>query len=58
MNDLDDATIAAVDYIMDHLGALPADRGRVEWFFWEILTTYAEVVIAAERRKIQEPSNN
>jgi hypothetical protein len=58
MNDLDDATIAAVAYIMDHLEGLPADRGRVEWFFWDVLIAYAEVVVAAERRRMHEPSEN
>ena len=51
MNDLDDATIAAVAYMADHLAGLPADRGAIEWWLWEVLIAYAEVVIAAERRR-------
>jgi hypothetical protein len=58
MNDLDDATIAAVAYIADHLAGLPADRGAIEWWLWGVLISYAEVVITAERRRVQEPSQN
>ena len=58
MNDLDDATAAAVAYIMENLDALLADRGRIAWFFWDVLIAYGAVVIASERRKIQEPSEN
>jgi hypothetical protein len=58
MNSIDDATIAAVAYIVEHHAMLPADRGRQEWFFWEVLNAYAAVVAADERRRLVEPSDN
>ena len=54
----DDATIAAVAYIVDHLAALPADRGAVEWFFWNVLVAYAAVIAEEERKRLVEPSQN
>jgi hypothetical protein len=58
MNPIDDATSAAVTYIVEHLAALPADRGRQEWFFWDVLVAYAAVVAAAERERLVSPSEN
>ena len=63
MNEFDDATIAAVAYIMDHLAALPADQGRCEWFFWDVLIAYLEAALVIERRRRRwayyyEPSLN
>jgi hypothetical protein len=58
MNETDDATIAAVAYIVDHLAGLPADRGRQEWFFFEILCAYATVIAAEEQKRLLEPSDN
>jgi hypothetical protein len=55
---IDDATIAAVTYIVDHLAGLPADRGAVEWFFWTVLAAYAAVVAEEERKRLTEPSQN
>jgi hypothetical protein len=58
MNSIDDATIAAVAYIVEHLAMLPADRGRQEWFFWDVLIAYAAVVAAEERKRLGTPSDN
>jgi len=58
MDSIDDTTIAAVTYIVEHLAMLPADRGRLEWFFWDVLVAYAAVVAAEERKRLVTPSDN
>jgi hypothetical protein len=55
---IDDATIAAVSYIVDHLAGLPADRGAVEWFFFNVLAAYAAVVAEEDRKRLTLPSQN
>jgi hypothetical protein len=63
--DIERAVEAATTYIMDHLRGLPADRGRQELFFFDVLTALAAVccevernAIDQERRAFYEPSQN
>jgi hypothetical protein len=58
MNRIDEATGAAVDYILDHLGGLPADQGRVAWFFWDVLVAYAAVIAEEIQKRALQPSQN
>jgi hypothetical protein len=63
MDEFDDATIAAIAYIMDHLAGLPADHGACEWFFWNVLEAYLDAALLIERRRayfhrLYEPSVN
>jgi hypothetical protein len=58
MNDLDDATIAAVDCLMDIIRSFPADEGRAKWELWDFLVRYQCVVAVIVRRRMQEPSEN
>jgi hypothetical protein len=58
VNPIDDATAAAVAYIVEHLDGLPADRGRQEWFFRDVLVEYAALVVAAERERLVAPREN
>ena len=46
-----DAAIAAATYLADHLRGLPADRGRIEAFFAEVV--YAAVIAALNEEREQ-----
>jgi hypothetical protein len=58
----EDAAVAAATYIMDHLHGLPADRGRCEWFFFEVVQAAVETAVKEDRSQRvwlrAQPSNN
>jgi hypothetical protein len=61
MSPFDDATLAAVNYIMDHYESIP-DEDRA-WFFWDVLEAYLEASLIIERRHVycqltHEPNKN
>jgi hypothetical protein len=65
MQSIEEATAATVLYIVQHLRGLPADLGRQEVFFYDILTAFAALcceeernAIDQERREYFEPSQN
>jgi len=53
-----DATKAAVHFIMEQLDMLPADKGRIEVFFGDVIyeTVYAAILL--DRRERLKSSNN
>jgi hypothetical protein len=53
-----DATKAAVTYLIEHLGVLPADQGRIAALFSEIVHAAIEYAILLDRRKRVSPSDN
>jgi hypothetical protein len=46
---IDQATAAAILYILDHLPGLPPDRESQEAFFSDVLMAFAAVVAEVER---------
>jgi hypothetical protein len=62
MNVADDAALAAAAFIMDYLAILPADRGRCELFFFEVIKSAVEAALKDDRGRRAcvgaEPSAN
>jgi hypothetical protein len=62
MNELDDINAATLAYIMDHLPGVPDDTNSLAFFLALVLSAHAEkvaeAVLAEERERMQEPSNN
>jgi hypothetical protein len=53
-----DATRAAVAYLVEHLGVLPADRTRIAALFSEVVHAAIEYAIVLDRRERVTPGNN
>jgi hypothetical protein len=57
-----DAAVAAAVYLADHLRGLPADRGRIEAFFTEVIQAAVEAALKEDRqrraRRDVQPSKN